>query len=234
MPATGSRGPPGLATRSHGYQPPGGNFQNQSGEVLEPLLRFPDPVVHSFKIMDKVALRRRCLQARESLSPEEVAAASAAICERLAGWDLLRQARTVMTYMAFRNEPDLSALFSLLPSVRWVLPRIEGRRLILHPYDPGRLVRHPFGMLEPDPTLPVVDPGALDVVLVPGVAFDPQGGRLGFGGGYYDRFLPTTPALRVGVAFDACLIDALPCTEWDQRMDWVVTPTRLIRCGECG
>ena len=182
-------------------------------------------------LSEKQALRRRYLSLRRSLPPGVVAAASQAICDRLIHWSLLRSAGTVMTYMAFRNEPDLSALFSLLPSVRWVLPRIEGRRLILHPYDPDRLVRHPFGMLEPDPALPVVDPGVLDVVLVPGVAFDPQGGRLGFGGGYYDRFLPTTPALRVGVTFDACLIDALPCTERDQRMDWVVTPTRLIRCG---
>ncbi len=179
---------------------------------------------------EKATLRRRFLRVRESLSPEAVAAASAAICERLAGWDRLRKARTVMTYMAFRNEPDLSALFSLLPSIRWVLPRIEGRHLVLHPYVPGRLTRHPFGMLEPDPALPVVDPATLDVVLVPGVAFDPRGGRLGFGGGYYDRFLPTTPALRVGVTYDACLLDALPCTEKDQCMDWIVTPTRLIRC----
>ncbi|HEY74930.1 MAG TPA: 5-formyltetrahydrofolate cyclo-ligase [Thermoflexia bacterium] len=180
--------------------------------------------------MEKAALRRRYLQIRESLAPEQVAAASAAICERLAGWDRLREARTVMTYLAFRNEPDLSGLFTLLPSILWVLPRIDGRRLVLHPYDPDRLVRHPFGMLEPDPALPAVDPATLDVVLVPGVAFDPQGGRLGFGGGYYDRFLPSTPALRVGVTFDACLTDALPCTERDQRMDWVVTPTRLICC----
>ncbi len=180
--------------------------------------------------MDKDALRRRCLQIRESLSPEEVAAASAATCERLARWDLLRRAHTVMAYLAFRNELDLGDLFALLPSIRWVLPRIEGHRLVLHPYDPDRLVRHPFGMLEPHPELPVVDPALLDVVLVPGVAFDPRGGRLGFGGGFYDRFLPTTPAVRVGVTYDACLLDALPCTEKDQRMDWIVTPTRLIRC----
>jgi 5-formyltetrahydrofolate cyclo-ligase len=77
-----------------------------------------------------------------------------------------------------------------------------------------------------------VDPATLDLVLVPGVAFDRRGGRLGFGGGYYDRFLPTTPALRVGVTYDECLCDALPCGEHDQRMDWVLTPTQEIRCGE--
>jgi len=83
-------------------------------------------------------------------------------------------------------------------------------------------------MLEPAADLPVIDPATLDVVLVPGVAFDRQGGRLGFGGGYYDRLLPTTPALRIGVTYDECLCDALPCGEHDQRMDWIVTPTELF------
>jgi 5-formyltetrahydrofolate cyclo-ligase len=54
---------------------------------------------------------------------------------------------------------------------------------------------------------------------------------LGFGGGYYDRFLPTTPALRVGVAYAECLADTLPCDESDQRMDWIATPAGLFATG---
>jgi 5-formyltetrahydrofolate cyclo-ligase len=61
------------------------------------------------------------------------------------------------------------------------------------------------------------------------VAFDRQGGRLGFGGGYYDRFLPTTPALRVGVTHDKCLAGVLPCGEHDQCVDWIATPTDLFQ-----
>jgi len=181
--------------------------------------------------MNKPELCRNFCSLRECLSAREVAASSAAICQRLAAWPLLRQAQSpisILTYLAFRNEPDLGLLFDLLPHVHWAIPRVEGRRLILHPYDPTRLVRHRFGMLEPAADLPVVDPATLDVVLVPGVAFDRQGGRLGFGGGYYDRFLPTTPALRVGIAFDQCLADALPCDEHDQRMDWIVMPSELF------
>jgi 5-formyltetrahydrofolate cyclo-ligase len=137
----------------------------------------------------------------------------------------------ILTYLAFRNEPDLSLLFDLLPHVHWAIPRIgKERRLLIHPYDPARLVRHRFGMLEPAADSPLVDPKRLDIVLVPGVAFDQQGGRLGFGGGYYDRFLATTPALRVGVTFDTCLAQDLPCSDHDQRMDWIVTPTREIYC----
>lgn len=200
--------------------------------------------------MDKPKLRAHFCAARECLPAEEIAGASAVLCQRLAAWlsgrgDALYQERldgkaplvghvapTILTYLAFRNEPDLGLLFELLPDVNWLAPRItKGRQLALHPYDPDRLVRHRFGMLEPAANLPVVDPATVDVVLVPGVAFDRRGGRLGFGGGYYDRFLPTTPALRVGIAFDQCLAEELPCGRHDQRMDWVATPTEIIHCG---
>jgi 5-formyltetrahydrofolate cyclo-ligase len=167
---------------------------------------------------------------RESMSGEKVAAASAALCERLAAWRVLREAHTVLTYIAFRNELDLAPLLELLPGIEWIAPRVVGRRLVLHPYDPARLVRHRHGMLEPDADLAVVDPAALDMVLVPGVAYDRRGGRMGFGGGFYDGFLPTTLALRVGITHDACLVDALPSDEHDQRMDWIATPTQLLHC----
>jgi len=189
--------------------------------------------------MDKPQLRRHFCSLRERLTAEEVGSASAAICQRLAAWPPLQSPISnlqspicALTYLAFRNEPDLGRLFGLLPHVRWFVPRIDGHHLVLHPYDPTRLVRHRFGMLEPAADLPVVDPAALDVVLVPGVAFDRRGGRLGFGGGYYDRLLPTTPALRVGVAYDECLADVLPCGEHDQRMDWIVTPSGLFATKE--
>jgi 5-formyltetrahydrofolate cyclo-ligase len=183
---------------------------------------------------DKPRLRQDYRDLREGLPPEEVAAASQALCERLAAWPVLQDAACVMAYLAFRNEPDLGHLFDLLPAVGWVVPRIEGERMILHPYDPSQLVRHRLGMLEPASSLPVVAPAAVDVVLAPGVAFSPRGERLGFGGGFYDRFLIATPALRVGIAYDACLADSLPCDAHDQRMDWVVTQSRRMRCAPEG
>ncbi len=179
--------------------------------------------------MDKREIRTHFCTLRECLPAEDIATASAALCERLSCF--LPPASCILTYLAFRNEPDLSLLFDLLPDARWFVPRVAtGRRLVLHPYDPDRLVRHRFGILEPTTDLPVVDPAVLDVALVPGMAFDRRGGRLGFGGGYYDRFLPTTPALRVGIAFDQCLAEKLPCSEHDQRMDWLATPSQMVHC----
>ena len=178
--------------------------------------------------MDKPELRTQFCELRDRLPVEDVAADSAAICRRLAGWEPLLAPQTVLAYVAFRNEVDLGPLFELLPRIRWALPRIAGNRMTIHAYDPARLVRHRFGMLEPLPALPQIAPAEINVVLVPGVAFDRRGARLGFGGGYYDRFLPTTAALRVGVTYDRCLADGLPCRKHDQRMDWVVTPAEMI------
>jgi 5-formyltetrahydrofolate cyclo-ligase len=178
----------------------------------------------------KSQLRKAYCDLRECLLPEETREASQAVCERLAGFEPLQWAGTVMAYLAFRGEVDLAALFRMLDAVRWVMPRVEGKRMVANVYDPARVVRHRFGMLEPAPEMPTVHPEEIDVVLVPGVAFDRRGGRLGFGGGYYDRFLPAARALRVGVSHTACLADELPCDPHDARVDWVVTPAEMVHC----
>ncbi len=187
---------------------------------------------------DKQALRRRCRQVRQAFSPAQVAQASQAVCDHLSAWLPFQQAITVLGYLAFRNEIDLSPLFARWPDKRWLVPRIqEGERphLVLHPYDPARLVRHRFGMLEPDPALPQVPPHQVDLALVPGVAFDRQGGRLGFGGGFYDRLLPRLPhAVWVGVTYDELVLDAIPMQPWDRHVPWLVTPTGLVKTAFSG
>lgn len=183
-------------------------------------------------LSSKAQARAHYRKLREAMAAAEVRARSAALCQRLAEWDLVREAKRVMAYIAFRNELDLAALFEALPDIEWIVPRVVRQQLVLHPYDPQHLVRHRFGMLEPAADLPIVAPETLDVVLVPGVAFDTAGGRMGFGGGFYDGFLPTTGALRVGITFDECLADMVPSDAHDQRMDWVVTPTHTLKASE--
>jgi 5-formyltetrahydrofolate cyclo-ligase len=182
----------------------------------------------------KETLRREYASLRENLTAREVAEGSARLCRLLASWELLRGAERALAYVSFQNELDVRPLFDLLPGVVWAAPRIEGRQLIALAYDPDHLTRHSFGMMEPERGMPEIDPAALDVVLVPGVGFDREGARLGYGGGYYDRFLGTTNAVRVGIAHDCCLADRLPCAETDQRMDWVATPSQLIECARQG
>jgi 5-formyltetrahydrofolate cyclo-ligase len=164
------------------------------------------------------------------MTAEMVASASERICERLAEWPTFQKAQTVMAYMSFRNEVSLLPLMNQSCHKRWVIQQTEARpepHLILHLYDPARLVRHRFGMLEPDASLPVIEPCALDLVLVPGLAFDRRGYRLGFGGGFYDRFLPHVAAGKVGIVSTALIVDCVPNDRFDHRVDYLASESGI-------
>lgn len=169
------------------------------------------------------------------MPPAQVRVFSRALCEHLEAWPVFQRAHTILSYVAFRNEPDLDQLFGHWPDKRWLVPRVvdsagQAPYLALHLYDAAQLVRHRFGMLEPPASAPIVDPSQVDIVLTPGVAFDRQGGRLGFGGGFYDRLLPqASHGLRVGITYDELLLDAIPMQPWDCRVQWLATPSGLIK-----
>ncbi len=178
----------------------------------------------------KRALRARWLAEREALPPGIVAAASAAVRAHLEAWPPFAQAHTVLTYMAFRNEIDLTPLLDRHPMKRWVLPRIApSRELSLHQYQPGALERHPYGMLEPTPECPEVAPEEVELALIPGVAFDRRGFRLGYGGGYFDRLLPRLRGITVGVTYARFVVDELPHTAQDSRVQWILTEAGWLR-----
>lgn len=90
------------------------------------------------------------------------------------------------------------------------------------------LVPGAYGIWTPREDCPEILPGEIDLILVPGTAFDRRGARLGQGGGYYDRFLPRTAGFRMGVCHDFALLDRVAQQPHDQRMDAVVTPGGII------
>ena len=109
----------------------------------------------------KYELRKRCHEIRRSLSAELRMQASQTICSLLESWPFFQQAGTILSYMPIKSEVDLTSLLESYPQKRWALPRIlpgEGHRMLFHPYDPQRLVRHPFGMDEPSADLPAISP----------------------------------------------------------------------------
>ncbi len=182
--------------------------------------------------MDKKQIRAHYRQIRTNFSTQQVDAASAQICKQIADWPIFQQANAVMTYMAFGNEINLTGLLNQFPGKRWIIPRILNRpeaRIFLYPYDPSRLVRHKFGMLEPDPSLPLVQPHELDLVLTPGLVFDRHGYRLGFGGGFYDRFLPSVHAPKTGIVYSAFIIEAVPVEEFDQPVDYLACENGILK-----
>ena len=156
------------------------------------------------------------------LSEAERAALNAALVERL--WPLLDGKTKIAGYAAMHDEIDPSAIgFTTWPRVG-----SNGEPLSFHQALPDELVRSPgWGIREPLEIAPLVQP---DAILVPLVAADARGNRLGYGKGHYDRTLPLHDAVRIGVAFDCQVLDHIPAEAWDAPLDWLVTPTRTIRC----
>jgi 5-formyltetrahydrofolate cyclo-ligase len=176
--------------------------------------------------IQKADLRRQCRMVRRSLGEQERARASLAICHAIESWDVFQASETILAYMPVHSEADLTPLLERSPLKRWCLPRIlpeEDHRLVFHLYDAEHLVKHPFGMWEPAPYLPVVLPEEIQLALVPGLAFDRSGWRLGYGGGYYDRFLRAFPGISAGIVFQALLLDEVPHSTLDIPMQWIVS-----------
>ncbi len=180
---------------------------------------------------EKAALRRAMRARREAISPEEARAAGEAALPLLIRTACWRDAKVVMGYAAVRGELDV---FPLMEAA-WaegktvLFPRCESRSLsALAVSDRASLVSGMHGIPEPDGACPPVSPGAIDLVLVPGLAFDRAGGRLGQGAGYYDRFLAGTRALRVGVGYAWQVQDRVPTAPWDQPLDALLTPEEIV------
>ncbi len=179
-------------------------------------------------------LRAALLAARGRLDPSARARASAAVAARLEALDLVREARTVATYAPLGSEVDLLELARRLAArgVRVLFPRVVPgeRRMRLARCAPGDLVPGPLGAPEPPAAAPVVAEDEVDCVLVPGLAFSLDGHRLGRGGGHYDATLPSLPrAARIGVAFEAQVVPAIPREPHDATLDALVTEARTLR-----
>jgi 5-formyltetrahydrofolate cyclo-ligase len=190
----------------------------------------------------KAELRKRMRGLRKALPASACAERSARIIERLAGLDPIAPARAVALFWPIeeRHEVDLRALDARL--------RERGARVAYPGVDPEthamtlRFVEHPdamqtlgFGFREPSLDDPEVAPGELDAIVVPALAADPRGHRIGYGAGYYDRTLPRfcPPAVSVAVVFDFQLVAEVPSMEPDVTVGWVVTDTRTLRAEFC-
>jgi len=178
----------------------------------------------------KRARRRELLSVRRSLTAAEVAGASQRIVTHLLGLPEVQRARTLLLYAADPDEVDLGAMLDDPPvGCTVLLPRVEADTLVAVRHTPGAdLVVGQLGVREP--VGPPVDPTGIDVVIVPGVAFDVSGGRLGRGRGLYDRFLPLlVGAVRIGVCVERFMMADLPLEAHDIRMDVVVTDASVRR-----
>jgi 5-formyltetrahydrofolate cyclo-ligase len=183
----------------------------------------------------KRAARARVLAVRDGASPELRAEWSRAIADRFLELEEVARAKVVMAFWSFGSELDTAPLIGRLHQrgVTVVLPKIADGDLEARAYAPGDPVTETsFGAHEPATGEPI-EPGRIDLVATPGVAFDRRGRRVGYGGGFYDRFLLELrpDAVRVGVCFSLQLVDGdLPGASFDLPVDVIVTESEAIRC----
>ncbi len=169
---------------------------------------------------------------RDAVRDVERAAHSDAVVHHLKSWPPLQG--QVVTYLAMGDEIDLAGL-STLQRCEFLAPRIdEDNALVIHRLVPDGLVRHPYGFDEPSRTSPSVVLDDIDVVLVPGRAFDRSGNRLGRGAGYYDNLISRLPrgVILVGITVDATIVEEIPTASHDKRVDWLATESGVHRVGQ--
>ena len=190
----------------------------------------------------KMQLRKQIRAARRGLTPNQQRQASQRLCQRLARSPEMKRARHIGIYWPMDGEIDPRLLLARFPHKHFYLPALPrpGRTTMTFLHWPGAQLRYRNRYGIPEPVIgrsEVRAPQKLDLVLVPLVAFDPFGARLGMGAGYYDRTFafkhqrPGSSPQMVGVAHQLQCVERLPAESWDIPLALVATDRKLYRCG---
>jgi 5-formyltetrahydrofolate cyclo-ligase len=183
----------------------------------------------------KARLRRQALERRSALGPEVRAAFSAKLKSESVALAALHDARAVSAFHPIRDEPDTLALLDALAQRGHVtalpITGARGQALTFRVWRPDEpTIPGPFGIPEPGPEAPLVEPHLL---FVPMAVFDRSGQRIGYGAGYYDRTLAMLRSKRrtiaVGVAYSVCEVETVPAEPHDQALDYILTEIELVK-----
>ena len=178
----------------------------------------------------KAEIRRRMQKLRQNIDAQKNADLSKIISKKLESLKAVQSAENIMVYNAFKGEVNLREFldFCIDKDKRVFMPRIVDRGTMqAAEYTRNCLMQcNAYGINEP--LTNTVGCEALDVIIVPALAFDEKLFRLGYGGGYYDRFLKRADALKIGVCFDFQIVDRLPCEDHDIKMDMVISEKRTL------
>jgi 5-formyltetrahydrofolate cyclo-ligase len=180
----------------------------------------------------KAELRKRMRGLRNSTPESAILARSAKIIERLEATDAVKAAKSIALFwpITSRHEVDLRAFDeSIRKRAKVAYPTIDAEHRMTFRFvdDPSAMTDAGMGFLQPAESAPLAE--ALDVIIVPALAVDPRGHRLGYGAGYYDRALAAMPAATsIAVAFDFQLLAEIPITATDVAVKWIVTDSRTF------
>lgn len=183
-------------------------------------------------------LRKETLTNRNNLSKDEIVDKSLAIENKLLSLDAIAHHQSIFVYVSFRSEVAtehlIDTLISMGKTVTVPITRIKEKRLdaIQITNRDNDLVPGYCNIPEPTESLcstNIVAPESIETILLPGSVFDKRGGRFGYGGGYYDRFLAAIPsATRIGLAFDLQIVEEAPLQDHDEILDLVITENMII------
>ena len=146
--------------------------------------------------------------------------------------EVFRTAAVVLLYWSIANELSTREMLSSWScGRRIILPRVEGDTLVLAEYAGAEsLTEGKFGIMEPAQAAPIVNPDEIELAIIPGMAFDPKGHRLGHGKGYYDRLLAMLHCPVIGIAQQAQIVENVPVEPHDRGVDIVITPLNCYFC----
>ncbi|HOA19492.1 MAG TPA: 5-formyltetrahydrofolate cyclo-ligase [Sedimentibacter sp.] len=181
----------------------------------------------------KSKIRKRILNVRNNMSKEDVKKNSNAIMDKITSLDIYKHSKVVFIYMDFKNEVMTSNLIKRMLSEkkRVVIPYTDSINTVLIPSEITKesdLKQNSFGYFEPKSILPV-NIEEIDLVIVPGVVFDKNLNRIGFGKGYYDKILNRLKpsAKKVALAHDFQVLEDIPAEEHDVKMDMIITEKNI-------
>ncbi|HLC51885.1 MAG TPA: 5-formyltetrahydrofolate cyclo-ligase [Candidatus Nanoarchaeia archaeon] len=183
---------------------------------------------------EKNVIRRNLSLRRDGMLSNQVIDLSQQVSRKLVENQLFGQASVIFFYAAINNEVNLSYAVekALQAGKRVVFPRVVNDCLRLYSVFNSKNDLEPgyAKILEPKTSLPEIQLSELDLILVPGIAFDKNGNRVGYGKGHFDRFLEHLTKTKIGIAYDFQVVDFIPAESHDIIMDYILTERGMITC----
>ncbi|WFD10661.1 5-formyltetrahydrofolate cyclo-ligase [Tepidibacter hydrothermalis] len=186
----------------------------------------------------KKEFRKKVISERKKQNPDIINSNSQLIFQNLLKLDAIKKAKTIMAYLDFNNEVQTDTIINYLLSKnqKVVVPIsiVDERKLLLSQLKDieTEVSIGTYGIREPKSEfIRPVNAKDIDIVIVPAVAYDTNGYRLGYGGGYYDRFLESLrdDCITIGIAFEIQIFDEVPKEDHDAQLDYIITEKRIIK-----
>lgn len=181
--------------------------------------------------MTKKQIRNHILSIRKAMSDDEVKNKSSIICSNIINNNLLQDITDICLYMPIQNEVDLLLLhaFCRENKINIWLPRIIDAQMDFYKYDLNTpLIEGAYHILEPDNQI-TLKPSATTLIIVPGSVFSKAGDRIGYGGGFYDRYISLYPFCRyLAVCYDFQILDTIPCEQFDQKPNIIISEQQIL------